>query len=32
MANIFNIEPTRKVKRTRFHLNHEVKTTANLVN
>lgn len=28
MANIFNIEPSRKVKRTRFHLNHEVKTTA----
>lgn len=26
--SIFSIEPLRKVKRTRFHLNHEVKTTA----
>ena len=28
MANIFSIEPMRKVRRTKFHLNHEVKTTA----
>lgn len=28
MANIFNFEPSRKVRRTKFHLNHEVKTTA----
>lgn len=26
--SIFSIEPSRKVRRTRFHLNHEVKTTA----
>lgn len=26
--SIFSIEPLRKVRRTRFHLNHEVKTTA----
>lgn len=28
MANIFNFEPSRRVRRTKFHLNHEVKTTA----
>ena len=26
--SIFNIEPTRRVKRSKFHMNHEVKTTA----
>lgn len=26
--SIFSIEPVRRVRRTRFHLNHEVKTTA----
>lgn len=28
MASIFQIEPSRRVRRTKFHLNHEVKTTA----
>lgn len=26
--SIFNIEPRRRVKRSKFHMNHEVKTTA----
>lgn len=26
--SIFNIEPSRRVKRSKFHMNHEVKTTA----